>query len=93
MCISGKYDVGDQLFGQQGGTPHGGEFGLFDWKRAVNDPAQDQDDTSSLIRGGLTTAPTGPRAERQPYKRVRRDSGRGDCWDGRDSESRLRYDD
>ncbi|KAF1362548.1 hypothetical protein EJ07DRAFT_174980 [Lizonia empirigonia] len=56
-----KYDVGDQLFGQQGGTPHGGEFGLFDWKRAVNDPAQDQDDTSSLIRGGLTTAPTGPR--------------------------------
>ena len=89
--------MGDQLFGQQGGTPQNGDFGLYEWKRAVNDPAQDQDDTSSLLRGGLPAAPTGPRADRQPYKRSRRDSGRGDYWDrvseSRESEPMLRYDD
>ncbi|KAJ4345159.1 hypothetical protein N0V95_005884 [Ascochyta clinopodiicola] len=76
-----KYNVGDQLFGQQGGTPHGGAFGLYEWKRAVNDPTQDQDDTSTLVRGGLAAAPTGPRAERRPYKRSRCDNDRGDYWD------------
>jgi hypothetical protein len=88
--------VGDQLFSQQGGTPHDGEFGLYKWKRAANDPTQDQDDTSSLIRGGFA-APTGPRANRQPYKRSRRDRDRGDHWDrdsdSRDSEGKLKYDD
>ncbi|KAF9701706.1 hypothetical protein EKO04_000725 [Ascochyta lentis] len=91
-----KYNVGDQLFGQQGGTPHGGEFGLYEWKRAVNDPTQDQDDTSSLARGGLVAAPTGPRADRRPYKRTRCDNDRGDYWDRdcelRESEGGLQYD-
>lgn len=91
-----KCDVGDQIFGQQGGTPHDGEFGLYEWKRAVNDPSQDQDDVSSLIRGGFS-APTAPRADRQSYKRPRRDTDRGDYyWDrgseSRESEGRLRYD-
>jgi hypothetical protein len=94
--FAAKYDVGDQIFGQQGGTPRDGEFGLHEWKRAVNDPSQDQDDTSSLVRGGFS-APTVPRVDRQSYKRSRRDTDRGvDYWD-RDSESReseggLRYD-
>mgnify|MGYP004504692999 CR=1 FL=1 len=94
--VAGKYNVGDQLFGQQGGTPHDSEFGLYDWKHAVNDPTQDQDDTSSLVRGGMP-APTAPRAERYSSKRARRDTDRGDYWDrdsdSRESEGRLRYDD
>ncbi|KAF3047488.1 hypothetical protein E8E12_008669 [Didymella heteroderae] len=92
-----KHNVGDQIIGQQGGTPRDGEFELYEWKRAVNDPSQDQDDVSSLIRGGFS-APTAPRADRQSHKRCRRDMDRGgDYWD-RDSEShesegRLKYDD
>ncbi|KAF3050005.1 hypothetical protein E8E11_009658 [Didymella keratinophila] len=87
-----KYDVGDQIFGQQGGTPRDGEFGLHEWKRAVNDPGQDQDDVSSLVRGGFS-APTAPRADRQSYKRSRRDTDRGgDYWDRDSTEGRLRYD-
>ena len=84
------------IFGQQGGTPRDGEFGLYEWKRAVNDPGQDQDDVSSLVRGGFS-APTVPRADRQSYKRSRRNTDRGgDYWDrdseSRESEGRLRYD-
>ncbi|KAJ4309536.1 hypothetical protein N0V94_008882 [Neodidymelliopsis sp. IMI 364377] len=90
-----KYNVGDQLFGQQGGIPADGIFGLYDWKRAVNDPTQDQDDTSTLVRGGGMGAPIGPRADRTSYKRARRETDRGDYWDrdseGRESEGRLRY--
>lgn len=94
--IIAKYDVGDQIFGQQGGTPRGGDFGLYEWKRAANDPGQDQDDVSSLVRGGFS-APTAPRADRQSYKRSRRDIDRGgDYWDrdsdSRESEGRLVYD-
>jgi hypothetical protein len=55
--LAAKYNVGDQILGQQGGTPSDGEFGLYHWKRAVNGPSQDQDDTSSLVRGGFS-APT-----------------------------------
>lgn len=104
--LAAKYDVGDQIFGQQGGTPRDGEFGLHEWKRAVNDPGQDQDDTSSLVRGGFS-APTAPRAGRQSHKRSRMDTDRGvgyrerdrggDCWDrdpeSRDAEGGLKYDD
>ncbi|KAJ4412727.1 hypothetical protein N0V91_000489 [Didymella pomorum] len=100
-----KYNVGDQILGQQGGTPSDGEFGLYHWKRAVNGPSQDQDDTSSLVRGGFS-APTAPRADRQSYKRPRTDIDRGvdywqrgrggNCWDrdseSRESEGRLKYD-
>ena len=94
--VAAKYNVGDQIFGQQGGTPRDGEFGLYEWKRAVNDPGQDQDDVSSLVRVGFS-APTAPRADRQSYKRSRRDIDRGgDYWDrdseSRESEGRLRYD-
>ncbi|KAJ4384509.1 hypothetical protein N0V86_000108 [Didymella sp. IMI 355093] len=91
-----KYDVGDQILGQQGGIPRDGEFGLYEWKRAVNNPGQDQDDVSSLIRGGFS-APTAPRADCRPYKRSRRDIDRGGDYrdrdsDSRESEGRLRYD-
>ncbi|KAH6637704.1 hypothetical protein C7974DRAFT_411172 [Boeremia exigua] len=90
-----KYDVGDQLFGQQGGTPREGIFDLYEWKRAVSDPAQDQDDTSSLLRGNFP-APAGPRNERYPPKRMRRDTDMGGFrdrdFDSRGSEGRLRYD-
>ncbi len=62
----------------------------------MTDASQDQDDTSSLSRGGIN-APSGPRADRLPYKRARRESHRGDYWDhdteGRESsEGPLRYD-
>lgn len=69
---------------------------MYEWKRAVNDLSQDQDDVPSLVRGGFS-APTGPRSDRQSYKRPRRDSERGgDYWERdsewRESEARLRYD-
>ncbi|KAJ8111355.1 hypothetical protein OPT61_g6030 [Boeremia exigua] len=91
-----KYDVGDQIFGQQGSTSSEGNFGLYEWKHAVSDPSQDKDETSSLVRGGFP-APVGPRAERFSSKRTRRETDRGDYWDRdsetRESEGRLRYDD
>ncbi|KAJ4990781.1 hypothetical protein SVAN01_03790 [Stagonosporopsis vannaccii] len=91
-----KYDAGDQLFGQQGGTQRGGEFGLYNGKRAVNDPNRDQDDTSSLVWGNFQ-APTGSRADRYSSKRARCDTGKGDYSDrhagSRESDGTLNYDD
>ena len=79
-----KYDVGDQLFGQQGVTPRGGKFGLHEWKRAAHDPGEEQDDTSSLNPGDRR-APLGPRADRYSPRRVRGD-------DMYESGGRLQYD-
>ncbi|KAF1929055.1 uncharacterized protein M421DRAFT_4870 [Didymella exigua CBS 183.55] len=92
LHVDTKYNVGDQLFGQQGGTLRDGVFGLHEWKSAVADSSQDQDDTSSLLRASFS-APAAPRVDRQPYKRSRRDNGRGDYWDrdlgSREPEGRL----
>lgn len=88
--------MGDQLFGQQGGTQREGQFELYEWKGAVSDPKQDQDDTSSLLRGNFQ-APTGPRVERYSSKRSRWDADKGTFWDRdsetRESNGRLKYDD
>lgn len=83
-CAKAKYDVGDQLFGQQGVTPRGGKFGLHEWKRAAHDSGEEQDDTSSLNRGDMRT-PLGPRADRYAPKRVRGN-------DMYESVGRLQYD-
>ncbi|KAG9197274.1 hypothetical protein G6514_001913 [Epicoccum nigrum] len=70
-----KYDVGDQLAGQQGGTARGGEFGLYEGKCAVNNREEEQDDTSSLRRGDVSI-PSGPRADRYSPRWVRGDTDR-----------------
>ncbi len=59
----------------------------------MRDPMLDKDDTSSLARHSFP-APTGPRFERAPLKRMRADSSDYRDWDlgPRESEGGLSYD-
>ncbi|KAF3004799.1 hypothetical protein E8E13_003131 [Curvularia kusanoi] len=95
-----KYDVGDQMFGQQGSTRRGEVFSLDNCKGAVcTSRDYDQDDTSTLSRR-TPNAPSGPRADYYPAKRTRYDVDRPvDGYvnrrdsDGFETEGRLNYED
>ena len=90
--MKAKYDVGDQLFGQQGGTARGGEFDLYEWKLGVHDSGEKQDDTTSLRHD--MPIPSGPRIDRYTPKRVRGDAERNGRWthDMYESVGGLQYD-